>query len=107
MKSAAERHVKSGQGYIRDAQVLFNFCQSNLAIDGSDGSHCQHRNRIFSYEEQINRVEPAEKLVPGPVEDQTTAFSQKCKCCMPCYKKVTLFLSTKAKATNYNVFIHT
>ncbi|XP_069137185.1 uncharacterized protein [Argopecten irradians] len=53
VKKAAELYVRSRQGIIQNAQDFYNFCKGNMTIDNT--SQCEHKKRVFFFEERINR----------------------------------------------------
>ena len=57
VKNAAQRHVKSRAGKIRNAKEFYDFCCKNLVIDAEKDGKCCHKRRVFFYEAEIDFTE--------------------------------------------------
>ena len=55
VKKTAERFVKAKRGKIRNACELYNYCNTHLTIDSGNADTCEHKRRVFFYEDDIDR----------------------------------------------------
>ncbi|WAR17069.1 hypothetical protein MAR_031663 [Mya arenaria] len=60
VKKQSETFVRSRKGTIRDAKQMFEFCEANLSLNS--GGKCEHKKRVFFYNETIKRDTENKKL---------------------------------------------